>query len=430
MFRKAVIVLFVIIWFFTGMGTAALAAPQASDISATDSDAAPEISAPSAILVEAESGQVLYSRSPDEFLHISAACKLMTVLIASENADFYSYVTVSSDSVDAEGSALSLEVGAKYELGDLLYGIMLTSANDAAKAVAEYTAGDIDKFVEQMNTTAAKLNMTNTHFTNPTGLYDENQYTTARDISLLIKYAISNPNFNKVFSVKARPWYNSDSTTSILTSPNKLFWSYDGVEGGKTGYNKKEQQTVISTAYRDNMRLISIVLDSPEKDLFDSAALLFDYGFLNFRKSVLVSKGDVLKTASLDGNEINLVSQNDITYVHPIGESYIKEFSATADLKPPIRTTIPVGSASYVLQDGTVIAVSLYPEKEMVPEDTFTTKARKTLMENKDILIMVLFLASLEVILILVNLIKLLKKLVNHIVLSRKRQPDKNEAGS
>lgn len=429
--KKSVVILFVLIMLFMSTGTAVLAVPPAaSDISASSSANAPEISAPSAILVEAESGQVLFGKNVDERLHISAACKLMTVLIASENADFSSYVTVSSDSVEAEGSALSLDVGAKYELGDLLYGIMLTSANDAAKAVAEYTAGDIDKFVERMNATAAKLNMTNTHFTNPTGLLDENQYTTARDISLLIKYALTNSNFNRAFSVKARPWYSGDGTTKILTSPNKLFWSYDGVEGGKTGYNKKELQTIITTAYQENMRLISIVLNSPEKDLFSSAAALFDYGFLNFRKSTLVRKGEVLKTATLDGKEINLISQNDVTYIHPIGESYIKEFSATADLKPPIRKAIPAGSASYVLQDGTVISVSLYPETEIVPEDNFMTKARKTLTENKDILFMILFLAALEVILVLFNLVKLLKKLVSHIVSGKKRQPGRNEAGS
>jgi D-alanyl-D-alanine carboxypeptidase (penicillin-binding protein 5/6) len=423
MFKKVVLFPFILIGLLLSTNISSLAlTPQAIGIGAAGSIAAPVISAPSAILVEAESGQILYSKNIDQRLHISAACKLMTTLIACENADFYSYVTVSSESVDAEGSALSLVVGAKYELGDLLYGIMLTSANDAATAVAEHTAGDTDKFVEAMNAMAAKLNMTGTHFTNPTGLFDENQYTTAADISLLIKYAISNPNFNKVFSIKARPWYNSDNTTNILTSPNKLFWSYDGVEGGKTGYNKKEQQTVITTAFRENMRLISVVLDSPEKDLFTSAAALFDYGFNNFRKSTLVSKGDVLKTVELDGNEINLISQSDISYVHPLGENYIKTFSATADLKTPVRKAVPVGSASYVLQDGSSISVSLYPETEVTPPEDFLSAARKKLLENKDILVMIIFLVLLEVILIIINLFKLVKKLINRIGNRGKRQ--------
>lgn len=411
--KRNITSLFIFIFILLFLNTESLAVtPQAIGFGAASGIPAPEINATSAILVEAESGQVQYSKNTILPLHISAACKLMTVLIAAENADLYSNVTISADSVDAEGSALSLQVGAKYQLDDLLYGIMLTSANDAAKAVAEYTAGDIGKFVEQMNATAAKLNMNNTHFTNPTGLFDENQYTTASDISLLIKYAINNEQFNRIFSVKARPWYNSDNTSKILTSPNKLFWSYNGVEGGKTGYNKKGQQSVITTAYRDNMRLICVVLDSPEKDLFSNAAALFDYGFENFRKSILVHKGDVLKTSELNGNEINLISQSDISYVHPIGENYIKEFSATADLKPPLKKAVPVGNARYILQDDTIVNVSLFPETEIVPPEDFLTSAHKKLQENKDIFILVIFLIALEAILILYNICKLLKKLV------------------
>lgn len=414
MYKRSIFVLFLLVFILMFSYTVSFAVtPQAIGAGAASTEPAPEINAPSAMLVEAESGQVLYSKDSQQQLHISAACKLMTVLVAIENADLYSYVTVSSDSVDAEGSALSLEAGAKYPLEDLLYAIMLTSANDAAKAVAEYvSAGDIGKFVAKMNDTAAKLNMTNTNYTNPTGLFDDNQYTTAGDISLLMKYAVSNTTFNRIFSVKVRPWYGTGNDTKILTSSNKLFWGYDGIEGGKTGYNKKEQQTIISTASRGNMKLICVILDSLEKTMYTDAAALFDYGFQNFRKTTLVSKGEILKTAELDGNEINLISQNDISYVHPLGESYIKEFNATADLKPPIKKTIPAGSARYILQDGTTVNISLYPETEIIPPEDFLSTARKKILENKDIFLLVLFLIVIEVILIVFNIGKLLKKLV------------------
>lgn len=414
MHKKSILAILLLILIFLSNSTDCLAVTsQAIGFGAAGTLPVPETSAPSAILVEAESGQVLYSKESQQSLHISAACKLMTILTAIENADLYSNVTVSADSVDAEGSALSLEVGAKYPLEDLLYAIMLTSANDAAKAVAEHvSAGDIDKFVEKMNTTAAKLNMTNTHFTNPTGLFEDNQFTTASDISLLIKYAISNATFNRIFTVKARPWYGTANSVKILTSSNKLFWSYDGIEGGKTGYNKKEQQTVISTASRNNMKLICVILDTSEKTMYTDTTTLLDYGFQNFRKNTLVRKGEILKTAELDGNEINLVSQNDITYVHPLGESYIKEFSATADLKPPLKKTIPAGSAKYILQDDTVVNIVLFPETEIVPTEDFLSSARKKVLENKDIFFLVLFLIVVEAILIIFNIGKLIKKLV------------------
>lgn len=377
------------------------------------SEISPEITAPSAILIEAESGQVLFSKASDEPMHISAACKLMTVLVAIENSDLNSYVTASTDSVGTEGSALSLVAGTKYPLDDLLYAIMLTSANDAAIAVAEHvTSGDISKFVAKMNETAEKLNMTNTHFTNPTGLLEENQYTTAKDISLLIRYAIKNTVFNRIYSTKHRPWYGDNGQIKVLTSSNNMFWSYEGILGGKTGYNEKERQSIICTASKVNLTLISVVLDTPEGSMYSDTETLFNYGFNYFHKSTLVSKGDILKTAEFEGKEINLISQNDFKYVHPLGENYIVELTVDVDIKPPIKKTQPVGNATYVLKDGTTISVSLYPETEIIPPDDFITTAKKTMQENKDIFMLVVFLLILEGLLILFNVGKLAKKLI------------------
>ncbi len=376
----------------------------------------PEISAPSAILVEAETGQVLYHKNSEAPLHISAACKLMTVLVAVENSSLSSYVTVSSDSVDTEGSALSLEVGAKYMMSDLLHSIMLTSANDAAVAVAEsVSSGDIKKFVDLMNETAKKVGMTQTQFTNPTGLYDELQYTTAKDISALVRYAIKNPQFNNIYSAKVKLWYDATNTPRILTSSNQLFWSYDGLNGGKIGYNNKDQQSVISTATRKNLKLIGIVLDSPAQTMYTDTSALLDYGFNNFWKSTLVSKNEVIKTVDFEGNQVKLVSQSDIMYTHPIGESYIKEFEATADIKPPLKRTIPAGSATYILGDGTEVTISLYPESEIIPTEDTKTKIQKKINENKDIFLIVAILLVIEAILLLFNLGKLFAKLVSFI---------------
>lgn len=373
---------------------------------------APEIQAVSAILSESERGQVLFGKNTSEPLHIAALSKLMTILIAVESGNLAANITISKDSVEAEGSALSLEVGEKYTLEELLYGIMLTSANDAAKAVAENIAGDSDKFVAKMNETAAKLMMKNTHFANPTGLYDENQYTTAGDILIFMDYSLKNPVFNRIFGVQLRPWNHQDGSASILTSQNKLFWSYDGVDGGKTGYNEKDRQTLITTATRGNMRLICILLDSPEKDLFDNAAAMFDYGFTSYKKSILVKKNDVLKSLQSEGNEIKLVSNEDIYYVHPSGESYIKQYSTKADLQPPLLKSKIAGSATYVLADNTVININLYPSEEIVPPEDFYSAAKKKILENKDIFYLVIFLLVIEAILILANILKLFKKLI------------------
>lgn len=372
----------------------------------------PQLSATSSILVDAERNQVLFSRQPDQRLHISAACKLMTVLIAVESGKLGSSVTISKDSVEAEGSALSLEVGEKYDLEDLLYGIMLTSANDAAKAVAEHVGGDTPKFVEKMNEMAVKLGMKDTHFSNPTGLFDEMQFTTARDISLFITYAIKNEEFRKIFTVQARPWTHQDGSTKILTSQNKLFWSYDGVNGGKTGYNKKDQHSIITTAFRNSMQLICVVLDTPEEALFSDATTLLDYGFNKFRRSILVQKGEVLKTAQAEGGNINLICSADVYYVHPVGESYIKEFKTDISLESPVKKNKPAGIAKYVLSDDTVIEVSLFPDSEITPPDDFYTTAKKKILENRDIFYLVVFLLFIEAVLILYNIGRLITRII------------------
>lgn len=392
----------------------------------SDSVTVSEISAPSAMLIESSTGQLIYAKNPDARLHISAACKLMTILVAVENSNLSSYVTISSDSVSAEGSALNLEVGSKYALDDLLYAIMLTSANDAAIAVSEHVGhGSISEFVNMMNQTATKLGMTNTHFANPTGLLDEYQYTTARDISLLMKYAVSLPVFNKIYSAKAYPWFSNEES-KILTSANKLFWSYEGIDGGKTGYNNKEQQTNICSATKMGMKLICIVLDAPEATMYDDATALFDYGFNNFRLSTLISKGDVVKTEEFEGNEINLISQSDISYIHPLGENYIDKFNVISELKAPIKKTIPVGTAEYMLKDGTKVSITLYPESEItVPDDTITI-IKKRIADNKDIFYLVIFLAAIEVILVLLNLGKLLKRLILYILKKSKQRKGLN----
>jgi D-alanyl-D-alanine carboxypeptidase (penicillin-binding protein 5/6) len=383
----------------------------------------PEISAPSAILIEADTGQILYHKNKDSKLHISVACKLMTALIAIENADMYSNVTVSSDTVIMEGSSLNLEIGAKYPLIELLYAAMLTSANDAAIAIAEHvSSGNIDKFIDKMNETAENLQMNNTYFANPTGLFDQKQYTTAADVATLIKYAIKNPTFNNLFSSRSRPWYGTGNDAKILTNSNRLFWSYDGVEGGKIGYNEKDKQTIVCTASRTNMKLICVVLDAPEETMYTDATTLFNYGFENFWKSTLVKKGDVLKIAEMDGKPIRLISQSDIMYVHPIGEDYIKEFTAEASLTMPLKTTIPAGSAKYILEDSTEIDISLYPETEIVPPDDTLTIIRKKIIENRDIFVLVIILAAIEAILLLFNLGRLLGKLFTVIMKQQQKK--------
>lgn len=391
----------------------AAAAPEGQ---AETQETAPEIKSPSAIVVDAGRNQVLYSKNSDARLHVSAACKLMTAAVvidsAKENLD--ARVTISKESVDSEGSALSLDVGGKYTIEDLLFGIMLTSANDAALALAEYVGGDIAAFVSLMNTKADALNMADTHFTNPTGLYDEAQYTTARDLATLVSHASSDPVYNKFLSAQFRSWYTHDGNTQLLQSQNQLFWQYDGVDGGKIGYNFKEQMAAVTTVTRDDRRLICIVLNSPQDVMYEDSIKLLDYGFYGFKTSILAQKGDPQTSIFIGDEEISLVCDNNVYYTHPIGQSYIKDikFNIVQDLKPPIYKNKIVGTAKFILEDDTEIDVNLLPERDIIPPDDFYTSLYKQLTQNSDILFLLIFLISLEAVLILYHLVKFVVRLI------------------
>jgi D-alanyl-D-alanine carboxypeptidase/D-alanyl-D-alanine carboxypeptidase (penicillin-binding protein 5/6) len=368
----------------------------------------PSIEAPSALLIELRRGQVLYSKNPDEPLHIAAASKLMTALIAIEKTE-NEMVTASKEAVNAEGAVLELSVGEKYTAQSLIYACMLSNANDAAIALAEAIGGTVDNFVKLMNDYAATLNMTNTHFSNPTGIYDENQRTTAADIAKLLRHGLStNPEFERVFSTQAKPWFD-DEKTIVLTNLNELFWSYDGVDGGKLDFNDPKLQTVITTATRGQQKLACILLDSPPESMYSDSIKLLDHGFNNFRRDILVSKGQVLSEAKIEGHSINLVAGADVYYTHPLLVNYIQNVEyipVESSMKLPVYKNTVLGNVKFTLVDGTVITVDLFPEVEILPEMTTFEKIKKRIKEQQDIFYIVIALCAVEAILLLVKLVK------------------------
>uniref|UniRef100_UPI002B5EBBF1 D-alanyl-D-alanine carboxypeptidase family protein n=1 Tax=Acetivibrio sp. TaxID=1872092 RepID=UPI002B5EBBF1 len=379
---------------------------------------APEIMAPSAILMELQRGQILYKKNPEEKLHISSANKIMTGLIALEKMQnqLNTSITVSKKAVSVEGAVLNLEVGGKYPVEDLIYSVLLGSANDSANVLAEYIGGDEQGFVELMNKKAKELEMKDTYFTNPTGLYDENQYTTAYDLAVLIRYAVTKSNtFNEIFSSKARPWVDG---RQILINSNELFWSYDGVDGGKTGYNEKERQTAITTATRNGQRLVCIVLDSPEESLYDDSVKLLDYGFSNFRTGILVSMGQPLKRVAVGDKSVDLVSIGDYYYTYPVGENYIKdiEFKVAENFDPPVLKSDVLGIAKYILEDGTVIEVSLHPAVDVYSSVGWFESLLNQVKEYRDITVLLCILFAIEVFIIIYHIVRMIKRAFSRLV--------------
>ena len=389
-------------WFIAALMFLAMQAFCDTEAYAALSDV-PDITAQSTLLVDSSRGQVLYSYNANKYTNSMVVNKIMEVLIAVEIGNMSDKPTVSKVAADTPAAQAGvLEVGERYAMSDLRYTIMLTSMNDAAVAVAEHIAGDEAAFVAKMNEKAASLDMKSTNFTNVTGIYDPKQYTTAEDAVKLIRYAIQNQTFNEIFSTKTKLVdIGENGSTKFLTSDNTMFWSANtGVDGGKAGYSGEDTITYITTAMKDNMRLICVTMDSALTSATDDVRKVLGYGFSNYVRSVLAEKNKVFDVITVGGNDVEMITDADVMYVHPIGNSYVKniEFNITPELELPIAKNTSVGTVRYTLSDDTVIDVSMYPNREILDDTQWYIALYENVMRDsviKNVIIVLLLLEAL-----------------------------------
>ena len=229
-----------------------------------------EVSATACVLMDADTGLVLYRKNEDQRMLIASVTKLMTALVVLEQGEVDETVTVTAAHM-AEGSSMYLRVGEKLTLEELLYGLLLCSGNDAALALTE-CAGGVEPFVALMNEKAAALGMKNTHFANPNGLDDEEHYSTAYDMALLACAAANEPTLRRIASTR---------TAAIggrtLINHNKLLSRMDGCIGLKTGYTKAAGRTLVSCAEREGHRLVAVTLRDGND--WNDHEMLYDRGF-------------------------------------------------------------------------------------------------------------------------------------------------------
>ncbi|MCI8478251.1 MAG: D-alanyl-D-alanine carboxypeptidase [Oscillospiraceae bacterium] len=262
----------------------------------------PSISAASAILVDADSGRVLYEHNANQERLIASITKLMTALVAVESTpDLDQLVEIQREYTLTEGSSMYLKVGEAISLKNLLYGLLLASGNDAALAIAGGCAGEIETFVDWMNQRAKDLGMEHTHFANPNGLNAEGHYSTAADMAKLAAAVLDQPVLAQIVATKSITV--ADRT---LVNHNKLLWRYEGCTGMKTGYTDKAGRTLVSSAERNGQRLIVVTLHDPN-DWADHAALL-DYGFSHYPRHILARAGKVFQTVPVTGSLNRFVS--------------------------------------------------------------------------------------------------------------------------
>lgn len=243
---------------------------------------AADTSATAAILMDGDTGEVLYEKNPDRQMLIASTTKLMTALVALEQGGLQQEITVTGGHM-AEGSSMYLRPGEKLTLETLLYGLLLSSGNDAALAVTECMGGAVP-FVARMNEKAAELGMENTHFANPNGLDDEAHYSTAEDMAKLAAAAMDDPVLRRVASTRT-----ARIGGRTLTNHNKLLSRVEGCVGLKTGYTRAAGRTLVSCAERDGVRLVAVTLQ--DGDDWNDHASLYEQGFRVLRPVKAVERG-------------------------------------------------------------------------------------------------------------------------------------------
>lgn len=273
--------------------------------SITDWPQGPEITAQAAILMEAETGTILYAKNIDERLYPASTTKILTCTLAMENCDLNEMVTASREAVNSvpwDGSKIGMDAGESIPISQALEAILVGSANEVANVVAEHVGGSNEEFVAMMNKRVEELGLTNTHFMNANGLYDDNHYTSAYDLAIIAKDFFSYELLCKIARTPKVEFTATDTQpdTFTINSKNLLLegkkYEYEPLVGSKTGYTDKARQTLVSCAKKDGMELICVVLMEESPNQFTDTVALFDYGFNNFKKE------------SVKGNELSFES--------------------------------------------------------------------------------------------------------------------------
>jgi D-alanyl-D-alanine carboxypeptidase (penicillin-binding protein 5/6) len=283
----------------------------------------PAVSADSVVLIDATTGKILYEKNKNSAYPPASTTKIMTALLVLEQGNLDDVVTVSKNAEMADGSKIYIFEGEKIPVKELLYGLILASANDCAVALAEHVSGSTEEFAKLMNEKAKSLGCKNTNFVNPNGLYDVKHKTSAYDLALIMQELTKHAEYKEMSttpsyimaatnkSKEKRPLWNGNR---LIHNGDKYY--YQGCEGGKTGYTIQSKHSFIAVASRNGQKLIVALVHDSEKTFFPDSRKLFDYGFANFQLSKYLNKDDVVSDLTLeDGTVIPLLAKQDFYIV-------------------------------------------------------------------------------------------------------------------
>lgn len=271
-----------------------------------------EFSSEAQILMDADTGQILYGNNIDLKYAPASTTKILTALIALDKCQLTDKVIVGKKPPYAEGSKIYLIEGEELTVEQLIYALLLESANDAAEALAEHISGSVEEFALLMNEYAKNIGCKNSNFVNPHGLYSDNHYTTAYDLALISKQAMKNEIFRKIISTRSYKIEPTNKQPQIryLNNHNKLLWTggkyyYRYATGMKTGYTIKSRHTFVGSATKDGINLIAIALKS-DSVIYPDIVKLFEYGFNNFKQEQMLNQDKVVTYLKLNNGEIDI----------------------------------------------------------------------------------------------------------------------------
>ena len=342
-------------------------------------DADISVQAKAAILIEAESGRVLYEQNADERLPMASTTKIMTALIAVEHCGMNEIVTAGKNASGVEGTSIYLSEGEQLTMLEMLQGLMLRSGNDAAVAIAEHIAGDAETFASLMNARAEMLGA-DAHFVTPNGLDAEGHGASARAMALIARSAMKNEVFRELVSTQEAiiPWVDNEYSR-VLRNKNRLLEEYEGATGIKTGFTSKAGRCLVFSAERDGMELIGVVLSCP--GWFEEAEKLLDWGFANFSRQICAQAGEQVAEAKLLNGQkktVSLCAQESLAY--PIGrtDEWHVQLQAQEEMEAPVRKGDAAGYLSVVV-NGKEAARTAIVAAEDAPRRTFMTLLRSWL---------------------------------------------------
>lgn len=356
-----------------------------------------EVNGETAILIDYKTGKILWSKYPHQTMSPASTTKMMTAIIILENHSLDEKFIVDDAAPGTGGSHIAIDYGEEFTVEQLLYALLVESANDAAAALAIYHAGSLEAFADEMNLKAIELGCKDTNFVNPHGLDATDHYSSAYDLAMIGRYAFQNETFSMMVGTskytipptnkksEARDYLkNSNKFLNGIGSRNKIEYDgqqvdikYDIVDGIKTGYTGNAGNCLVSTAKTGNERYIAVVMKSnSNNNVYRDSRILLDYGFQNFQRLPMVTEGSFIKTVSVDSITINLVAGSEKTLIldNSVNISEIKqEIRLQNNISMPLLAGTKVGELIYVYNNQELAIIPLLSEYDISNSNLVTT---------------------------------------------------------